>query len=296
MSRAQPDAPSARPGRALALLLAGLLLAACAGTGTSGPADAPPEAPDAAAPDPVDPGTVVLQVALVGGYTSVEELRGRLPSVTVYADGRVLAPGPVAAVHPPFAWPGLTVTRLDPDRLPDLVDRALAAGVGEDGGLGETGVIDGPSTRFTVRTDGGTVVREVDALQEGLGSPVLSDRQRADRQRLAALAEELTGLADPAESWTPSAVAVLAHPYAEGRIGLGGLPIDAPEVAWAGPGLPGEPLDAGLGCLVVPAGPVQDAASGASTATPWTTPDGTRWSLTFRPLLPHETGCADLAG
>jgi hypothetical protein len=26
------------------------------------------------------------------------------------------------------------------------------------------------------------------------------------------------------------------------------------------------------------------------------TPDGSRWSIRFRPVLPHETGCADLAG
>ncbi|GAB4080204.1 hypothetical protein GCU67_16185 [Modestobacter muralis] len=293
MSRAQPDASAARPGRALGLLLAGLLLAACAGTRTSGPGDAPP---DAAAPDPVDPGTVVVQVSSVGGYTSAEELHGRLPPVTVYADGRVISPGPVALVYPAFAWPGLTVTQLDPGRLPDLVDRALAAGVGEDHDLGPTGVTDAPSTRFTVLTDGGTVVREVDALQEGLGSPMLSEQQRADRQRLAALAEELAGLADPAQPWSPSAVAVLAHPYTEGLLGPGGAPLDLPEVAWTGPDLPGEPLGAGLGCVVAPVEEVRAAASGASTATPWTTPDGARWSLTFRPLLPHESGCADLTG
>jgi hypothetical protein len=91
-------------------------------------------------------------------------------------------------------------------------------------------------------------------------------------------------------------VAVLAHPYTEGLIGPGGVPLELAEVPWTHSDLPGEPLEAGLGCVVVPAGPVQAAAAEASRYTPWTTPDGTRWSLTFRPLLPHETGCADLAG
>jgi hypothetical protein len=37
-----------------------------------------------------------------------------------------------------------------------------------------------------------------------------------------------------------------------------------------------------------------DAARAGNAATPWTTADGTRWSVLFRPLLPDETGCADL--
>jgi hypothetical protein len=39
---------------------------------------------------------------------------------------------------------------------------------------------------------------------------------------------------------------------------------------------------------------VLDAAARATASTPWVTADGTRWSVTFRPLLPDETGCADL--
>jgi hypothetical protein len=54
-----------------------------------------------------------------------------------------------------------------------------------------------------------------------------------------------------------------------------------------------------VGCVVVTgdeARAVATAAQRANARTPWTTPDGARWSLTFRPLLPDETGCADLAG
>jgi hypothetical protein len=38
--------------------------------------------------------------------------------------------------------------------------------------------------------------------------------------------------------------------------------------------------------------PVVRAA--AAAATPWRTADGSLWSLAFRPLLPDESGCADL--
>jgi hypothetical protein len=147
-----------------------------------------------------------------------------------------------------------------------------------------------------VRTPRGTVVRQVDALVEGLGSPMLSDEQRAARQRLADLAEELTGVADAAHSWTPDAVAVLSQPTTPGLLARDGTPLDLPEVAWPGPALPGERLTPGLGCIVVPVSEVRAAAASANQLTPWTTPDGARWSLTFRPLLPHESSCADLTG
>ena len=299
-----PPLRSRRRGVAVLGAAALLLLAACAprdgsaGGGPAGPAAGTPATADPSAPAAA-PDAVVLQVALIGGYTSVEELHGRLPEVTVYGDGRVFTQGPVAAVHPPSAWPDVQVTRLDPGRLPELVDRALAAGVGEQSGLGPTGVVDAPSTRFTVQTDGGPVVREVDALQEGLTSPMLTDRQRSARTGLAALAGELTDLAGVPEGWTPGAVAVLAHPHVAGFLGPDGQPLHFQDVAWPGPELTGEPLEGGLTCTVVPAEQVpavQRAAQGASTLTPWTTPDGARWSLTFRPLLPHESGCADLTG
>jgi hypothetical protein len=35
------------------------------------------------------------------------------------------------------------------------------------------------------------------------------------------------------------------------------------------------------------------AAATANAATPWDS-GGTRWSVAFRPLLPDESGCADL--
>jgi hypothetical protein len=41
---------------------------------------------------------------------------------------------------------------------------------------------------------------------------------------------------------------------------------------------------------------VLDAAASATQLTPWVSGDGTRWSVLFRPLLPDESGCADLRG
>ena len=56
----------------------------------------------------------------------------------------------------------------------------------------------------------------------------------------------------------------------------------------------GGPLD--VGCVVATgeqASAVLAAARPANAATPWVS-GGTRWSVAFRPLLPDESGCADL--
>ena len=308
--------PSGRRAGLLPLLALAALLAACASPGGStGGGSATGSATGSASggeEPPADPDALVLQVALVGGFTTAEEQLGRLPLVTVHADGRVLTQGPVAAIYPPFAWPALQVTRIDPGRLPELVARAVDAGVVDagvedagaavQGDLGDPGIADAATTRFTLVTGGRTVVREVHALTEGSGSPMLTGDQQAARARLAGLATDLADLASgAAEPWSGSAVAVLAVPYrASGLLLPGGAttePQELPGVAWPGPALPGEPLAGGVGCVVVTgeqAAAVRAAASGTSATTPWTTPDGGRWSLTFRPLLPHESGCADL--
>ena len=69
---------------------------------------------------------------------------GRLPLVSVYADGRVISEGPVAAIYPGPALPNLQVQQIDRGAVQDLVDRALAAGVAETTDLGTPPVADAP--------------------------------------------------------------------------------------------------------------------------------------------------------
>jgi hypothetical protein len=267
--------------RAAAVLVLALLLAACARADGGGAGPAPDDLP-------ADDDALVLQVATVGGFTTAEEQAGRLPVVSVYADGRAVSTGPVAAVFPGPAWPNVLVAQLDPGQLRALLDRAVDAGAAAEDDLGRPGVADAPTTRFTVWTDGRTTVREVYALGEGVGDPQLTDEQQAARQRLLDLVGDLPAGEEP---FTPGAVAVLAAP----PVGDPGQP----AVAWPGPALPGEPLPGGAPCTLVTgdaARTVTEAARQANAQTPWTTPDGARWALTFRPLLPHESGCADLAG
>jgi hypothetical protein len=279
------------PAAVLALLL---LLSACAQR--AGDAGAAPTAPAEG------PGRLVLQVEHVGGFVTPEMLAGRLPLVAVYSDGRVIAQGPQIAIYPAPALPNLLVWQLDEAGVQTVVDRAVAAGVTGTGDLGSPPVADAPATRFTLVTEEGTYVREVQALFELPDDGGLTPEQRTTRGELMGLVGVLTspegpfGAAGP-ESYRPDAVCAVVTEWAPGPE----PELVQPEVAWPGPALPGEPLEErlGLSCVVArgaEAAAVLEAAAGANALTPWTAEDGGRWALTLRPLLPHETGCADLSG
>ncbi len=271
--------------RRASLLAAVLALTACAGGGGDA---ASPSSPAAALP----PG-LVLQVAQIGGFTTPEELASRLPVVSVYGDGRVVTPGAQIEIWPAPALPSVQVAQVDEATVRGLVDRAVAAGVTESGDLGQPPLADAPTTRFTLVTGDGTTVREVYALTETPDDAV-SPEQAEARERLRGLVDELTAVGGEAEQYVPQTVAAVVQPH------TGGDPeLPQPDVAWPGPELPGSPLGAGLGCVSATgqqAADVLAAAAGANVLTPWVAGDGSRWSIRFRPVLPHESGCADLTG
>ncbi|HLM05871.1 MAG TPA: hypothetical protein VK402_11870 [Blastococcus sp.] len=284
---------AARSAAALALVLG---LAACA-EHTGRVAEPPEAAPSSAAEPPAEPGALVLRVEYTGGFVPPSVLAGRLPIISVYADGRVLSEGPVAAIYPGPALPNVQVQQLDPAQVRDLADRAVAAGVTETGDLGSPPVADAPNTRFTLVTADGTTVREVYALWETPQGDVggVTPDQAAARERLSDFLGTLTDatLADPQPvPYVPSSIAAVVSPWVDPDDGL-----TQAELRWPGPALPGEPAGPGVGCVTADAEQTRAllaAAESANAATPWVAPDGTRWSVVFRPLLPDETGCADL--
>jgi hypothetical protein len=290
--------------RTLALTTALLLLTACAQRGGATPApDSSTPPPSVALPD--GESALVLRVEYVGGFVPAEWTYSRLPTYSLYADGRLITDGPVPAIYPGPALPNVQVQQLDDAALQDLLDEAAAAGIADRADLGSPPVADLPSTRFTLTTAEGTVVREVYALDyvlEGDGAEAaLTDEQVAGRAKLREL---LTALSDvgqqpghdghpPVEGYVPSAVAAITSPWTDPEDDL-----THPEQPWPGPELPGEarggPLQ--VGCVVATgeqAAAVLTAAAGANAATPWVS-GGTRWSVLLRPLLPDESGCADL--
>jgi len=291
----------ARAARSASALGLALLLCGCAQRAGGAPAPGPdPELPGG-------PDALVLQVGYTGGFLTAEMLAARLPLVSVYADGRVVTEGPVIAVYPGPAWPNVQVQQIGPAGVRTLVERAQDAGATGTGDLGTPPVADAPSTRFTVTTASGTTVREVYALFES-GAPGLTGEQEAARAELRGLVDALTDLpgtlgpdaVPTAAPYDPAAVAAVVRPWSAADPDTG-ADLPQPEARWPGPPLPGEPLGPlpDVSCVTATGGQAPDLAAAARDATgltPWVTDDGARWAVTFRPLLPHESGCADLTG
>jgi hypothetical protein len=280
---------AARPVVAAALLLG---LAACAERGGT----AAPGAPATPSSQAAATEGLVLRVEYTGGFVAPSMLAARLPVLSVYGDGRVISEGPIPAIYPGPALPNLQVREIGPGEVQDLVDRALAAGVAESSDLGIPPVADAPSTRFTVVTTAETYVREVYALSETPAGSGLTGEQEAAREKLTDLLTSLTDQGAGTGPYEPEAVSAVVSPWVDPGDG-----IPQPEQPWPGPALPGEPTGGppDVTCVTAPgdqARALVDAARSANAATPWTTADGKRWSVTFRPLLPDETGCADLTG
>ncbi|KQS57018.1 hypothetical protein ASG36_18705 [Geodermatophilus sp. Leaf369] len=263
-----------------AVLGAGLVLTACAEQSSGSPAPR--------VQLPVGADDLVLRIAYTGGYVTPTTTVSRLPLVAVYRDGRVFTEGPVTAIYPGPAWPNVQVGQLDEAQVQRIAEAAMDAGVADTADLGSPGIADAPTTVFTLATAEETFTREVYALREGTSGPGVTPEQQDARVALSELLDELTSSQDPTTAYEPTAVAAIAEPYLP--------PEDATltrdPVAWPGPALPGDPVGPGIGCVVA-GSEVTAAAQAADTLTPWTS-EGQTWTVTFRPLLPDETGCADL--
>ncbi|GAA3750958.1 hypothetical protein GCM10022225_39150 [Plantactinospora mayteni] len=280
-----------------------LLAAACArevtGTGDDGPGGG--SGGDAG---PANPNAVALRVEQVGGFVAPASRLTWVPTVTIYADGRVITEGPQLAIYPGPALPNLQQQRIAQEQVDGLVERARAAGVGTATDLGRPSVTDVPSTRFTVSSAAGTDKLEVYALAEGAqNASGLTEAQRTARGELQKLLAALTDLAgtlgpdnvEQPQPYQPEAVAAVAIPWRADDNGL----TAPPEVAWPGSALPGSPPSSGIdqGCVEVrgaEATALLATAAKANARTPWTS-GGDRWQVGLRPLLPDETGCADLS-
>jgi len=276
------------------------LLSGCAQTGAG--AEAPPSstAPGSGSV-PGDGDKLMLRVTHSGGFVGPDALAGRMPETSVYADGRVIFNGPVPAIYPGPALPNVQVLTISPEALGDLIDKAVAAGVEDGTDFGHPGVADAPTTEITVWTADGEQTVGAEALNEAQADdPALTAPQKQARKKLLAFTEELNKLTtEPAsgtpQQYRPEVLAAIVQPYVEPG---DGLPARPQKVEWPGPALPGESLSptVGLSCVAATgkqADAVLAAAKDANSATPWIS-GGDAYSVRLRPLLPDETGCADL--
>ena len=282
---------------AAAFTLGVLSLAGCARTTDAG--TAPADVPSYPA------GALVLRVSFSGGLAGRAPAVTQLPLISVYGDGRVVTQGPSIDIYPAPALPNVLVQHVSRADAAKLVRLALDAGVGAGTDLGVPQILDAPMTELTALGNGDYRTTRVAALREaGEDAAGLTAAQRAARAKLVHLIDELTdlpktlgaGAIDEAKPFEGAGMVAVAQEYQAN--GQTDQPVVA-DLAWPGPALPGEPLAGatGLGCVNATGdalAKVLAAARQANAATRWMS-GGKPWSVTFRPVLPDESGCADLA-
>ncbi|GAB7052609.1 hypothetical protein [Catenuloplanes indicus] len=300
-----------RPARALlggAAAATLLLTGACANSNSAAQGAAGSASATAGAVEPtgdipeITGSTLVLRVDYTGGFVTPAMLATRIPMISVYADGRVITEGPTTKQYPGPALPNLQVQYVEAADVNVLVERARSAGVQNGVDLGQPGVADAQTTRFTLLTEQGVQTVEAYALAEAAGAANgLSAEQVRDRELLSGLIIALQDLEttlgpgrvkEPAD-YQPAAIAGVAMPFQQAE----GDPAQT-EKAWPGPALPGTPLGEGLdmGCVSAEAQAAKDvlaAAESATAITPWTSA-GKKYTVQLRPLLPDERDCDDL--
>lgn len=278
----------------LALLV--LLLTACADTSPHGASPSPAIAHGTAADD------LVLRWGYEGGFTPPEYQLTNLPVFSLYGDGTIVRPGPQIEIYPGPALPALEVVKVDEAGMQAILEAAFDAGLDSLGDLtdmGSVGVADAPETVFTIRAGGVDRTVRVYALGEAGGQfPGMPDEEFEARKALLDLVDDLSSL----ETWLPDGSIGASEVYEPAGVRAyvsrytpqADLPQEA--VAWPiDPPLRGTGEDAGAGfrCISITGdewAALAPAAVQANQLTPWTS-DGRRFSVSFRPLLPDETGC-----
>ena len=285
-----------------------VLVVACGGTAATTPprTDPTPSAAPSASPSasPVAAATLLLKVTTEGGFINPAANLTALPSVAVYADGRILTPGPVDAMFPgPLVMP-VAVHNVGPDGAAAILAAIKEVGLDQpatgDGGI----AVDSGTNVFTVVVDGVTTTsRFAGGGRPGQpGGPVAS----GDEERVAALAL-LDRLLDPADLWgVPAAVDGIYQPagyrvfVAPGAPDSGDPSVTQPAIAWPLPtsladfGAPANP-DRGIAGLRQGALLGDDAVlmaplfAKATSITPFTS-GGSPYTLSVRALYPDELG------
>ncbi|HEX2626472.1 MAG TPA: hypothetical protein VHL56_06165 [Candidatus Limnocylindrales bacterium] len=297
-------------GRPALFPIVALLAAACSTApapspgATGAPASpAPSQGPTITpAPSASTAAALILRVTSEGGFIGPSATLATIPTVSVYANGEILTPGPVAAVYPAPLLPGVTVTNVGPKGAEAIVAAIRAAGLDKpfsgDPGVGNP---DSGETVFTVTLDGTTTITRLHlggggpGLPGGLGgSP---DPARDAAEQLLEQLEDTTqtwGSTPVVSAYVPTAYRVFVAPGAPSNDGA----TDLPAVAWplATPldtfGTPAVP-DRGIaglrqgvvfGADAATLGPVLQAASQVTAFES----GGKPYTLYVRPLLPDE--------
>ena len=255
---------------------------------------------------------LVLRVELTGGFLPPQAALSEMPQFSLFGDGRVVTTGPMIQIFPPPALPNLRQMRLTEAGIQQVLTAAGDAGLLDgDKTYGNTTVMDAATPVFTVNAGGKTTIVAAYALGFG-DDPNWTDEDRAALAKL----QEFAGRTLDVTSWVdPANIAAGDEEFPIERLQIIAQAID-PSQATPDPNDPTQnqpPIDWPLTAPLSESTPVTDLVSGdpslrcgviegtdaatlvtaaeqANTLTPWVS-EGTSYLLTFRPLLPDETGC-----
>lgn len=282
----------------LGLLLAGALLAACGSAPAPSPTSAPPTGvPPTSQPTPA-PVKLLLRVTSEGGFIGPAANLASVPTVSVYADGRILTPGPIDTIYPGPLLPPVAIKDVGPAGAQAIVTAIRAAGLDRAGAGGGIGNPDAATTVFTISVDSATITARFH-----LGGPGGPGAASPD-PGVAAAGDLLSRLVDPSEGWgaanpvtstlIPTAYRIFVAPGAP----VGDLPTSEPSVPWplstpldqfgsaAVPdrGITGLRQGTVFGADATTLGPVLQAANQLTAFSS----GGNLYTLYVRPLLPDE--------
>ncbi|HYY75280.1 MAG TPA: hypothetical protein VE644_03050 [Gaiellaceae bacterium] len=246
------------------LLLLIVSVALAAGCGVEG--DARGEPPGAS-------GGLVLQVEQRAGGPLPPGPAPASLTLALYADGRVFRPDPVPAIYPGPALPTFSVSRISRERVEDVLADVRAAGILDpepeetvpDGGVTVvTAVVDGEPRTVGLPNGSGVALRFERALR---GLPPFGER-RYDPHALAMLAIRVDDVLIPDHDFEPMPT---TFPWPAGELAPGCAIVRGPELER-----------------------VLADAGRANQLTRWRS-GGALYAVAFRPLLPGESSCADVA-
>jgi hypothetical protein len=305
--------PASRTIARLSVIPWAMLVVACAASvspapsgspGSSGsPAPAGSDRPSGSPTSSGSTGALILRITTEGGFIGPAANLAAAPSVSVYADGRILSPGAVDAIYPGPLVPPVTIRDVGATGAQAIVAAIRAAGLDKasTGGPGIPG--DTGTTVFAVTLDGSTTTTRL-ALGGGPPGPGGPGGPGASPDPATAAARDLLArLSDPSETWgaasasqttlVPSGYLVYVAPGAPADQTVPQAPVAwplaTPLAAFGVPAVPDRGIaglrrGAVLGADVATLGPI---LSRATSITPFTS-EGASYTLYVRPLLPDE--------
>jgi hypothetical protein len=292
---------------AAAFFAAAIVVAACGNQSTPIGSGAPPSTAPSGTPAPsgspaVSPSpalaTLLLKVTSEGGFINPSATLAALPTVAVYADGRIITPGIVDASAPGPLLPPVLVRNVGADGAAAILAAIKQAGLDKPatGGPGVPG--DSGTNVFTAVVDGTTTTTRLAG-----GGPPGPGAGSGDPGRAAAL-DLLGRLLDPTESWgaavapetpfAPVGYRIFVAP-ADPPTGLTRGPVQwplaSPLAAFGTPAVPDRGI-AGLrqGVILGTDAALLGPALQAATADTQFASGGKNYTLHVRPLLPDELG------